>query len=213
MPTLADLAHVRRIVSVDMETTGNAVKTADEVQRLPKGMRLPGVIIQIGCVEILRDGDGWTTGRKWETLVNPDAPIHPQAAKVHGIQAFRLKNAPRYPEIHKEFEELVGDSLLLAHAAVNEIGFLNYEIRRAKLAGWDAADPYHPDRFFDTQIIARDFFPGASGSLDALCNRLWIYPEDRDQKHGALLDAELTAEAFIKMATGFVRDHVRIVSV
>jgi hypothetical protein len=31
---------------------------------------------------------------------------------------------------------------------------------------------------------------------------LWIHPADRDQHHGALLDAELTAEAFIKMATG-----------
>ena len=213
MLTRADLADVRRIVSVDMETTGNAVKTADEVRRMPKGMRLPGVIIQIGCVEILREGDGWATGRKWETLVNPDAPIHPRASKVHGIQGFSLKNAPRYSEVHKEFEDLVGDSPLLAHAAENEIGFLNYEIRRAKLAGWDDADPYHPDRFFDTQIIARDFFPGASGSLDALCNRLWIYPEDRDQKHGALLDADLTAEAFIKMATGFVRDEVRTFSV
>ena len=109
MLTRADLANVRRIVSVDMETTGNAVKTADEMLRMPKGMRLPGVIIQVGCVEILREGDGWITGRKWETLVNPDAPIHPQASKVHGIQAFKLKNAPLYHEVHKEFEELVGD--------------------------------------------------------------------------------------------------------
>ena len=31
---------------------------------------------------------------------------------------------------------------------------------------------------------------------------MWIHPADRDQHHGALLDAELTAEAFIKMATG-----------
>lgn len=213
MLTLADLADVRRVVSIDMETTGNAVRTADEVLRMPRGMRLPGVIIQIGCVELLHEGDSWTTGRRWETFVNPDAPIHPQASKVHGIQAFALKKAPRYSDVHKEFEELVGDSLLLAHAAENEIGFLNYEMRRAKLVGWDAADPYHPDRFFDTQIIARDFFPGASGSLDALCNRLWIYPEDRDQHHGALLDADLTAEAFIKMATGFVRDEVRTFSV
>jgi len=107
MLTRADLAGVRRIVSVDMETTGNAVKTAGEVRRMPKGMRLPGVIIQIGCVEILREGDGWTTGRRWETLVNPDAPIQPRASKVHGIQGFSLKNAPRYSEVHKEFEDLV----------------------------------------------------------------------------------------------------------
>jgi DNA polymerase-3 subunit epsilon len=85
-------------------------------------------------------------------------------------------------------------------------------MRRAKLVDWQD-EPYHEGRFLDTQIIARSVFPGAPGSLNALCDRLWIHPADRDQHHGALLDAELTAEAFIKMVTGFVQDRVRTFAV
>jgi len=208
---MLDLTHitdVQRIVSVDIETTGHPTKTHAEVLKLPKGLRVPGVIIQIGCVEILREGDGWAMGAKWESLVNPDGPIHSAAMKVHGIHHARLKNAPRFTDIREEFEAFVSDSTLLAHAASNEIDFLNYELRRAKLVDWQA-EPFHEGRFVDTQVIARSVFPGAPGSLDALCNRLWIHPSDRDQFHGALLDAELTAEAFIKMATGFVQDNAR----
>jgi len=211
MLRIADLSGADRIVAVDMETTGHQPRTHEEVLKLPKGLRLPGIVIQIGCVELLRDGDGWRTGDTWETLINPDGPMHPAAVKVHGIHLAMLKNAPRFGDAHARLADFPGGDVLLAHSASNEIGYLNFEMRRAKLAGWDDF-PYHEDRFLDTQIIARDVFPGAPGSLDVLCDRLWIDRSDRFQHHGALLDAMLTAEAFIKMATGFVREEARVFS-
>jgi DNA polymerase-3 subunit epsilon len=212
MLAVADVAEATRIVAIDAETTGHPVRTFAEVQKLPKGLRLPGVVIQIGCLEILRDGDGWKTGESWETLVNPDGPIHPAARKVHGIHPNALRTAPRFAEIRETFEAFLGDAVLLAHGARNEIDFLNFEMRRAKLADWEA-EPYHPARFLDTQLIARGVFPGAPGSLDVLCDRLWIDRSDRFKFHGALLDAALTAEAFIKMTTGFVGEAPRQISV
>jgi DNA polymerase III epsilon subunit len=211
MLRIADLSGADRIVAVDLETTGHQPKTREEVLKLPKGLRLPGIVIQIGCVELLRDGDGWRTGDTWETLVNPDGPMHPAAVKIHGIHLAMLKGAPRFADAHREFADFAGGDVLLAHSARNEIGYLNFEMRRAMLAGWDES-PYHDGRFLDTQVIARDVFPGAPGSLDVLCDRLWIDRSDRFQHHGALLDALLTAEAFTKMATGFVQEEARVFS-
>jgi DNA polymerase III epsilon subunit len=211
MIDITDLSGVTRIVSIDAETTGHPVRTQAEVLKLPKGMRLPGVIIQIGCVELLRDDAGWRVAERWQTLVNPEGPVHPAAMKVHGIHPAALKTAPRFVDVHERLAGFVGDAALLAHSARNEIDFLNYEMRRARLIGWDAV-AYHEGRFLDTQVIARSVFPGAPGSLDVLCDRLWIDRSDRFQHHGALLDAELTAEAFIKMTTGFVQDATRTFS-
>lgn len=208
MLTIGDVAGTQRLVVLDAETTGQRTPGAAEVAKLPKAMRLPGILIQLGCVELLRDGIGWRTDRTWETLLNPDGPVKPDAMKVHGIKPADLRGARRFPEILPEFEAFLDGAPMVAHAALNEIGFLNYEMRRAKLVGWDEA-PFHEGRFLDTQVLARETFPGATQTLDALCDRLWIDRSDRFARHGALLDAELTAEAFMKLTTGFVVDQVR----
>lgn len=195
-----------------METTGQRVLTPAEVLRQPRGLKIPGVIIQIGCVEMLRDGEGWKIGEMWETLVNPDCGVNPQAMKVHGIHPAMLKKAPRFSDVVAEFERMVGNGPMLAHSAENEIDFLNYEMRRAKLVAPDAT-PYDDDRFFDTQIMMEAVFPGAPRSLDVLLDRLWIDRSPRFERHGALLDAELTAEAFIRIVGGFTQDKTRNFSV
>ena len=40
-------------------------------------MEPPGIIIEVGFVEMLRDGIGWRKGETWCSLVNPDGPIDP----------------------------------------------------------------------------------------------------------------------------------------
>jgi DNA polymerase-3 subunit epsilon len=49
--------------------------------------------------------------------------------------------------------------------------------------------------------MAREMFPGKSNSLDALCKRLEVDNSNRSL-HGALLDAGLLAEVFIRMTRG-----------
>jgi DNA polymerase-3 subunit epsilon len=212
MLKLTDIAEVDRIVAIDIETTGHQPMTRDAVARMPKGMRMPGIIIQIGCVELLRDGAEWVKGATWETLVNPDAPIRPTAIGIHGIKHSALGKAPRFPAVVDELRAITKDSTLLAHDAWNEIGYLNYEMIRAKLVTWDEL-PYTSERFVDTQQMADDLFPGAPRSLDRLLDRLWVDRSDRFKGHGALLDADLTADAFMKMSGGFVIDGARMVSV
>ena len=53
----------------------------------------------------------------------------------------------------------------------------------------------------DTLTLARQKFPGAKHSLDALCTRFGV---DRSQriKHGALLDAQLLAQVYVELTGG-----------
>ena len=49
--------------------------------------------------------------------------------------------------------------------------------------------------------MARESFPGKSNSLDALCKRLEVNNSMREL-HGALLDAGLLAEVYLRMTRG-----------
>lgn len=190
-----------RLVAIDIETTGRRMPRLEDIRKAPKGLRQPGIIIEIGCVEVLRDGTGWTKGRTWETRVNPDAPINPDAIKVHNIRPADLKAAPRFPQVADELLAFLGDDPLVAHAYENEMDFLNYEFARCGRVSW-GTDFFESRRFICTKEMSHEIFPGASGSLDALCDRLWLDRSDRFARHGALLDADLTVDAFVKMALG-----------
>jgi DNA polymerase-3 subunit epsilon len=56
-------------------------------------------------------------------------------------------------------------------------------------------------RMVDTLAIARQRFPGAKHSLDALCTRFGV---DRSLriKHGALIDAQLLAQVYVELTGG-----------
>lgn len=211
MLRLDDLAEVGRMVAIDAETTGFRIPGAAEIKRMPKGLRLPGIVIEVGCVELLRDGEAWKTGESWQRRIQPDGPIAKASIAVHGITPAELKDAPRFRDVLDEFEDFIGQDVLLAHSAVNEMDFLNFEYARVGRCGFDEVIFSEGD-FVCTQELSRQFFPGVPGSLDVLCDRLWIDRSDRFQHHGALLDAVLTAEAFLKMQGGFVRDETRSVS-
>ena len=203
----ARLEGVSRLVSLDMETTGNRAPTARDLARMPKGMKPPGLIIEIGCVEMLLTDEGWQKGATWSSRVRPDAPISPGSIRIHGIRPADLTRSPRFAEVADELLAFLGDAPLVAHAATNEQDYLNYEFRRIGRLGWEE-EMFLRDRFLCTQLLSHAVFPRQSGSLDALCDRLWLDRSDRFQHHGALLDADLTADAFIKFVTRQVEQGV-----
>jgi DNA polymerase-3 subunit epsilon len=69
MLSLEDLKSVDRIVAIDAETTGFRVPTPADIRKMPKGMKLPGVVIEIGCLELVRGEDGWKTGESWQRRI------------------------------------------------------------------------------------------------------------------------------------------------
>jgi DNA polymerase III subunit epsilon len=56
---------------------------------------------------------------------------------------------------------------------------------------------YAEERYICTQVLFAQRFPGASKSLTSMCDRLVLDSSERDDRHGALLDADMTAGALI----------------
>ena len=185
-----------RLVAFDAETTGKRTPDAAFIRKQPFAWKPPGVVIEVGFVEMLRDGEGWRKGETWLCRVNPDGPINPDAIKIHGIKPAELKTAARFPAILPKVKDFIQDSPIVAHAYKNERDFLDYEFARAKAIAWGES-AYPEERYVCTQILFAQLFPGASKSLTAMCDRLVIDSSERDDRHGALLDADMTADALI----------------
>ena len=99
----------------------------------------------------------------------------------------------------QDFLDFIGDARLVIHNAAFDIKFLNFELQRIGLPAltWD--------RVTDTLTMARQKFPGAQASLDALCRRFGVDNSARE-KHGALLDSEILAEVYLELIGGRQRD-------
>ena len=95
-----------RLVAFDAETTGKRTPDAEFIRKQPFAWKAPGIIIEVGFVEMLREGEGWRKGETWSSRVNPDGPIDPEAIKIHRIRPADLKNAPRFPTILPKAERL-----------------------------------------------------------------------------------------------------------
>ncbi len=185
-----------RLVAFDAETTGKRTPDAEFIRKQPFAWRAPGVIIEVGFVEMLRDGESWRKGETLSSRVNPDGPIDPEAIKIHGIRPADLKNAPRFPTILPKVKDFVQDLPIVAHAYKNERDFLDHEFARAKVIQWGES-AYADERYICTQVLFAQLFPGASKSLTSMCDRLALDSSERDDRHGALLDAHMTADALI----------------
>jgi DNA polymerase-3 subunit epsilon len=80
-----------RLVAFDAETTGKRTPDAEFIRKQPLAWKAPGAIIEVGFVEVLREGEGWRKGEMWNSRVNPDGPIDPEAVKIHRIRPTDLK--------------------------------------------------------------------------------------------------------------------------
>ena len=169
----------KREVVLDTETTGLDPAAGDR-------------IVEIGCIEIVNHVP---TGREYQTYVNPERDMPPEAFKVHGLAADFLSTQPRFAEIADAFLAFIGDAPLVIHNAAFDLAFVNAELGRIDYP------PIASARAVDTVRLARRKFPGAPASLDALCRRFAIDRSAR-VKHGALLDAQLLAEVYLQLRGG-----------
>ena len=161
-----------RHLVLDTETTG---LSAAEGHR----------IIEIGVIEMVNFS---VTGRSLHLYINPERDIH-------GLSSEFLADKPVFADILTEFTDFIEDGLLVIHNAPFDIGFLNAELSRCGHA------PLSMERVIDTLPLARQKYPGAQASLDALCRRFDIDNSHRDL-HGALIDADLLATVFVELKCG-----------
>jgi DNA polymerase-3 subunit epsilon len=149
-------------------------------------------VVEIGCVELL---DHFPTGRTLQFYLNPERDVPIESQRVHGLSAEFLADKALFAHVVEEFLEFLGDAPLVIHNASFDIKFINAELKRT------GHKPIPLARAVDTIEIAKRKFPGARYSLDELCKRFAIDLSARS-KHGALLDAQLTAEVYLELIGG-----------
>ena len=168
-----------REIIFDTETTGLDPKSGDR-------------LVEIGCIEMV---NRVPTGATFHAYFHPDRDMPAAAEAVHGLSITFLADKPRFHERAHDLLEFLGDSLLVAHNAGFDFGFVNSELEMCGLPHLGR------ERMIDTVQLARVRHPGAKLSLDALCTRYGIDRSHRT-RHGALLDAELLAQVYIELTGG-----------
>ena len=162
-------------VVLDTETTGLSVKDGHR-------------IVEIGCVEL---ENLIPTKNKFHCYLNPERKVSEKALAVHGYNDQFLSKQKKFNEVGEEFLKFIKDKKLIIHNAEFDLTHLNNEL---SLFGKKNID----NEIVDTLILARDKFPGAPVSLDALCKRFRIDNSKRTQ-HTALIDCDLLAKVYINL--------------
>jgi DNA polymerase-3 subunit epsilon len=170
-----------RQIFLDTETTGLAPE---------EGHR----IVEIGCIEMVHRR---RTERTLHHYLNPERASHEDAVRVHGLSDEFLADKPLFAAIADELLAFVAGAELIIHNAAFDVAFLNAELARLGRPPIEE----HVERITDSLAMARDRFPGKANSLDALCKRLEVDNSSRTL-HGALLDAGLLAEVYIRLTRG-----------
>ncbi len=170
-----------RQIFLDTETTGLSAADGDR-------------IVEIGCIEL---DNRRPTGRTLHHYVNPQRSSHPDAVRVHGITDEFLADKPPFSAIVDELLDFVAGAEVIIHNAAFDVSFLDAELGRLGRGGFGA----QVAAVTDSLLLAREQFPGKGNSLDALCKRLEVDNSQREL-HGALLDAGLLAEVYLRMTRG-----------
>ncbi|WP_457565827.1 UvrD-helicase domain-containing protein [Caldithrix abyssi] len=151
-------------VVFDLETTGNNPHRAG--------------IVEIAAVKV-REGEIVET---FETLVNPQMEIDPEAQQVHHISDKDVQNAPTIDKVLPDFLQFIGEDLLIAHNGYAfDFIILDRYIRELNLK-----KPRNVR--YDSLIMARNLFPNEKNSIDALAYR---YKLDTGTRHRALDDVKV----------------------
>lgn len=158
-------------VVFDIETTGLSTKH--------------NKIIEIGAVKIK---SGEIIGR-FSEFINPEVPIPYQIEQLTSINDEMVMDAPTYDVILPRFLEFCGDSIVVAHNAAFDTGFIK------KFAG--DLDLVFSNTILDTMTLSHILLPELGKyTLDRVCKAFNVKNEHH---HRAIDDAEATAKVFLHL--------------
>lgn len=151
---------------LDLETTGFSFRTEK--------------ITEVGIMK-LKNGE---VIDEFSCFVNPEKPIPQRVIEVTNITDDMVKDAETIETVMPKIIEFVGDSVLVAHNADFDIGFLKYN---AKELGLSLDNTY-----LDTLRLAKDLFPDYKKyKLGIIAENLGIKVE---VAHRALDDVDTTVK-------------------
>ncbi len=163
-------------IVLDTETTGLSVK---------EGHR----IVEIACIEL---ENLVKTENVFHNYLNPERKVSEKALDVHGYSDEFLSDKKKFKDIADDFLKFIEGKELIIHNADFDIAHINNEL---SIIGKKKIDKEY---IIDTLEIARNKFPGAGLSLDALCKRFRI-DNSRRIKHTAIIDCELLSKVYINL--------------
>ena len=153
---------------LDLETTGISITTEK--------------ITEVGIMKV-KNGE---VIDEFEMFVNPEKPIPQRVVEVTNITDDMVKDAETIDKVFPKILEFVGDSIIVAHNASFDVGFLKHN---AKLLGYEFNNTY-----IDTLPLAKDLFPDLKKyKLGKIADSLGI---EVDVAHRALADVDTTVKVF-----------------
>ncbi|MFD1850348.1 PolC-type DNA polymerase III [Oceanobacillus bengalensis] len=127
---------------------------------------------------------------RFEAFANPHHPLSQTTIELTGITDDMVRDAPEIEDVLKDFHKWMEDSVLVAHNASFDMGFLNQGLKRINYE--EANNPV-----IDTLELARFLLPELKNHrLNTLCKHLDI---ELTQHHRAIYDAEATGYLLWKL--------------
>lgn len=125
---------LKEFIVIDLETTG-LYRSIDR-------------IVEISAIRY----ENGIEQDKFYSLVNPECNIPNEAIKVHGITNRMVYKSPKINTVIPDFLQYLGDSLLVAHNANFDIGFIEV---------WSRRCGFNPTwNYVDTISVAKRILPG-----------------------------------------------------
>ena len=143
-------------------------------------------ILEIGAVSFDRLG----IRARYNVLINPQRKILPEITRVNGIDDAMVSGKPVFAENAGHFLDFIKGSVLIAHNAPFDLGFVNTELSRINL-------PPLQNETADTLKLSRDMLPDLGKyNLQFLAKYFEINVVNA---HRAEDDARVCMEVFLKL--------------
>lgn len=158
------------VVAFDTETSG--------------AYPLESEIIELGAVK-------WFQGEivgKFQTLLKPSKPLVADNIRIHGITNEMVADAPLMKDQILQFCEFIDGSILLAHHAPFDLGFLTIDIQNAKLQ-------FPANTHLCSSLLSRALLTTTNHKLQTLVKELQLTGGDA---HRAYDDAFACLQVFLK---------------
>ena len=152
-------------------------------------------IIEIGAVKV---ENGMIT-EKFSEFVNPERPIPFEIEKLTSINDRMVEDAPNISVILPKFMDFCGSSVLVAHNADFDTGFIRHNCEVLGLT--------YDYTYVDTLGIARSFLEGLKNyKLDTVVEAMGCTLANH---HRAVDDAGATADVFVRFLERFKKKNIR----
>ncbi|MBO4439704.1 MAG: 3'-5' exonuclease [Spirochaetaceae bacterium] len=143
-------------------------------------------ILEIGAVSFDRLG----IRARYNVLINPQRKILPEITRVNGIDDAMVSGKPVFAENAGHFLDFIKGSVLIAHNAPFDLGFVNTELSRINM-------PPLQNETADTLKLSRDMLPDLGKyNLQFLAKYFEINVVNA---HRAEDDARVCMEVFLKL--------------